>query len=145
MARPSTMYSSVFAGSRSEQSASLPGNPPPVSADLRTASRALRAASRARAALSAFSRMRLAMGGHEAPTSRTFRLGGLVQEGSVKRDGVKVSFIVTDTVKAVPVSYEGRHISLKSSTGRAWSAAVPARWPTSSERSPLGPTSGCLN
>ena len=44
---------------------------------------------------------------HEAPTSRTFRLGGLVQEGSVKRDGVKVSFIVTDTVKAVPVSYEG--------------------------------------
>ena len=44
---------------------------------------------------------------HEAPTSRTFRLGGLVQEGSVKRDGVKVSFIVTDTVKTVPVSYEG--------------------------------------
>ena len=44
---------------------------------------------------------------HEAPESRTFRLGGLVQEGSVKRDGVKVSFIVTDTVKAVPVSYEG--------------------------------------
>ena len=44
---------------------------------------------------------------HEAPESRTFRLGGLVQEGSVKRDGVKVSFIVTDTVKTVPVSYEG--------------------------------------
>ena len=44
---------------------------------------------------------------NEAPTSRTFRLGGLVQEGSVKRDGVKVSFIVTDTVKTVPVSYEG--------------------------------------
>ena len=34
---------------------------------------------------------------HEAPTSRTFRLGGLVQEGSVKRDGVKVNFVVTDT------------------------------------------------
>ncbi len=43
----------------------------------------------------------------EAPTSRTFRLGGLVQEGSVKRDGVKVSFVVTDTVKAIPVSYQG--------------------------------------
>jgi hypothetical protein len=42
--------SSVFAGSRSEQSASLPGRPPPVSAPLRTVSRALRAASRARAA-----------------------------------------------------------------------------------------------
>jgi cytochrome c-type biogenesis protein CcmE len=44
---------------------------------------------------------------HEAPASRTFRLGGLVQEGSVKRDGIKVYFIVTDTAKTVPVSYEG--------------------------------------
>ena len=52
---PSTMYSSVFAGSRSEQSASLPGRPPPVSAPLRTVSRALRAASRARAASKPFS------------------------------------------------------------------------------------------
>ena len=43
----------------------------------------------------------------EAPVSRTFRLGGLVQQGSVKRDGVKVSFVVTDNVKAVPVTYEG--------------------------------------
>jgi cytochrome c-type biogenesis protein CcmE len=44
---------------------------------------------------------------NEAPAGRTFRLGGLVQEGSVKRDGVRVSFVVTDTVQAVPVSYEG--------------------------------------
>jgi cytochrome c-type biogenesis protein CcmE len=44
---------------------------------------------------------------HEAPTSRTFRVGGLVQEGSVKRDGVQVSFVVTDTAKTVPVRYEG--------------------------------------
>jgi len=43
----------------------------------------------------------------EAPTGRTFRLGGMVQEGSVKRDGVKVSFVVTDTAKTVPVVYEG--------------------------------------
>ena len=43
----------------------------------------------------------------EAPTSRTFRIGGLVQEGSVQRDGVKVNFLVTDTVKAIPVSYTG--------------------------------------
>ena len=43
----------------------------------------------------------------EAPVNRTFRLGGLVQQGSVKRDGVRVSFVVTDTVQAVPVSYEG--------------------------------------
>ena len=43
----------------------------------------------------------------EAPSGRTFRLGGLVEEGSVKREGVKVSFVVTDTAKTVPVSYEG--------------------------------------
>jgi cytochrome c-type biogenesis protein CcmE len=44
---------------------------------------------------------------NEAPTGRTFRLGGMVEEGSVKRDGVKVSFVVTDTAKTVPVVYEG--------------------------------------
>ena len=37
-----------------------------------------------------------------------FRLGGLVAEGSVKRgDGKKVAFSVTDTLKTVPVSYDG--------------------------------------
>jgi cytochrome c-type biogenesis protein CcmE len=44
---------------------------------------------------------------HEAPAGRTFRLGGLVQEGSVKRDGVKVGFVVTDNAKTIPVSYQG--------------------------------------
>jgi cytochrome c-type biogenesis protein CcmE len=43
----------------------------------------------------------------EAPVNRTFRLGGLVKEGSVKREGVKVEFVVTDTAKTVPVHYEG--------------------------------------
>ena len=43
----------------------------------------------------------------EAPSNRTFRVGGLVQEGSVKRDGVKVNFVVTDTGNTVPVQYEG--------------------------------------
>jgi cytochrome c-type biogenesis protein CcmE len=43
----------------------------------------------------------------EAPLNRTFRLGGMVEAGSVKRDGVMVSFVVTDTVKAVPVRYQG--------------------------------------
>lgn len=43
----------------------------------------------------------------EAPTGRTFRLGGLVVAGTVKRDGVKVSFMVTDTVKTIPVQFEG--------------------------------------
>ena len=35
------------------------------------------------------------------------RLGGLVEVGSVKRDGVVVSFVVTDTAKTVPVRYQG--------------------------------------
>jgi cytochrome c-type biogenesis protein CcmE len=43
----------------------------------------------------------------EAPSGRTFRLGGLVVEGSVKRDGVKVAFEVTDTAKTVPVQFSG--------------------------------------
>ena len=43
----------------------------------------------------------------EAPTGRTFRLGGLVEAGSVKRDGVNVSFVVTDTARSVPVRYSG--------------------------------------
>ena len=43
----------------------------------------------------------------EAPEARTFRLGGLVVEGSVKRSGVSVNFAVTDTTKIVPVRFEG--------------------------------------
>jgi len=43
----------------------------------------------------------------EAPTGRTFRLGGLVEAGSVKRDGVVVNFVVTDTIQSVPVRYTG--------------------------------------
>ncbi|MEN9587937.1 MAG: cytochrome c maturation protein CcmE [Pseudomonadota bacterium] len=44
---------------------------------------------------------------HEAPTGRTFRLGGLVEVGSVKRAGLTVNFVVTDTVKTVAVQYAG--------------------------------------
>ena len=37
-----------------------------------------------------------------------FRLGGLVADGSIKRgDGTKVRFVVTDTIKTVPVVYDG--------------------------------------
>jgi cytochrome c-type biogenesis protein CcmE len=43
----------------------------------------------------------------EAPKSRAFRVGGLVKVGSVKRDNLTVSFIVTDTIKEVPVTYTG--------------------------------------
>ena len=43
----------------------------------------------------------------EAPLNRSFRLGGLVEQGSLKRDGVTVDFIVTDTARRVPVRYTG--------------------------------------
>jgi cytochrome c-type biogenesis protein CcmE len=43
----------------------------------------------------------------EAPQGRTFRVGGLVQAGSVARDGVTVRFVVTDTAQNVPVRYDG--------------------------------------
>jgi cytochrome c-type biogenesis protein CcmE len=44
---------------------------------------------------------------NEAPAGRTFRIGGMVLAGSVKREGVDVRFVVTDTVKSIPVSYRG--------------------------------------
>ena len=45
----------------------------------------------------------------EAPTGKTFRVGGLVEEGSVKRegDGTTVTFRVTDSAKTIVVSYKG--------------------------------------
>jgi cytochrome c-type biogenesis protein CcmE len=43
----------------------------------------------------------------EVPIDRTFRLGGMVRTGSLRRDGVMVHFIVTDTIKDVNVSYSG--------------------------------------
>ena len=43
----------------------------------------------------------------EAPTGRTFRIGGMVEKGSVKREGVEVRFVVTDTAKSIPVLYSG--------------------------------------
>jgi cytochrome c-type biogenesis protein CcmE len=43
----------------------------------------------------------------EAPTGRTFRLGGLVERGSVHRDGLDVHFTVTDTLRTIPVRYQG--------------------------------------
>ena len=44
---------------------------------------------------------------NEAPANRTFRIGGMVQTGSVKREGLVVNFVVTDTAKTVPVRYQG--------------------------------------
>jgi len=44
---------------------------------------------------------------HEAPEARTFRLGGMVRQGTLKRDGIRADFIVTDTAKEIPVRFEG--------------------------------------
>ena len=46
---------------------------------------------------------------NEAPQGRTFRVGGMVESGSVKRqtDGVTVNFVVTDTAKSITVTYKG--------------------------------------
>jgi cytochrome c-type biogenesis protein CcmE len=45
----------------------------------------------------------------EAPVNRTFRVGGLVQDGTLQRekDGLTVRFVVTDTAANVPVVYKG--------------------------------------
>jgi cytochrome c-type biogenesis protein CcmE len=45
---------------------------------------------------------------NEAPVGRTFRIGGMVEKGSVKRDGVEVRFVVTDTAQSMPVVYRGQ-------------------------------------
>ena len=44
----------------------------------------------------------------QIPAGKRIRLGGLVAEGSVKRgEGTKVEFAITDTLKTIPVSYNG--------------------------------------
>lgn len=44
----------------------------------------------------------------EVPAGKRFRLGGLVQAGSVQKDGTTVTFTVTDTEHTMPVSYTGQ-------------------------------------
>lgn len=41
-----------------------------------------------------------------APTD-AIRLGGMVQQGSIVRDGATIRFIVTDMAQTVPVTYTG--------------------------------------
>ena len=45
----------------------------------------------------------------KAPARGTFRVGGLVEKGSVKKsaDGLKVDFTVTDLNKRITIHYEG--------------------------------------
>jgi cytochrome c-type biogenesis protein CcmE len=46
---------------------------------------------------------------HEAPQGRAFRIGGLVEAGSLKREpnSLTVHFRVTDTAQTIPVAYTG--------------------------------------
>jgi cytochrome c-type biogenesis protein CcmE len=45
----------------------------------------------------------------EAPKTGNFRIGGMVEEGSLKRlpDGLRVQFNVTDTARTMPVEFKG--------------------------------------
>ncbi|TKS61394.1 MAG: cytochrome c biogenesis protein CcmE [Nitrospira sp.] len=45
----------------------------------------------------------------EVPQGRSFRIGGMVEDGSLTRegDGLTVHFIVTDLAKRVPVTFKG--------------------------------------
>jgi cytochrome c-type biogenesis protein CcmE len=45
----------------------------------------------------------------EAPQGRSFRIGGMVESGSVQRqpDGISVKFVVTDMAQSIPAIYRG--------------------------------------
>ncbi|HOL64158.1 MAG TPA: cytochrome c maturation protein CcmE [Accumulibacter sp.] len=45
----------------------------------------------------------------EAPKGKSFRIGGLVKEGSLQRqaDGVSMRFVITDTDREIAVTYKG--------------------------------------
>ena len=44
----------------------------------------------------------------EAPKGRAFRVGGMVKEGSLVKDGENIQFVVTDFAHEVPVKYTGQ-------------------------------------
>jgi cytochrome c-type biogenesis protein CcmE len=43
----------------------------------------------------------------KAPKDQAFRIGGMVKDQSVRRDGLTVHFVITDLVKEIPVAYTG--------------------------------------
>lgn len=43
----------------------------------------------------------------KSPAGQVFRIGGMVKDGSVKRDGLTVNFVITDMAKDIPVAYTG--------------------------------------
>ena len=47
------------------------------------------------------------MAAGKAPQGQTFRIGGMVKDGSLRRDELVVHFIITDMVKEIAVAYKG--------------------------------------
>jgi cytochrome c-type biogenesis protein CcmE len=43
----------------------------------------------------------------KSPRGQAFRIGGMVKDGSLRRDNLTVHFVVTDMAKEIPVSYTG--------------------------------------
>ena len=43
----------------------------------------------------------------EGPKARAFRVGGLVKQGSIRRDQMMVEFVITDTARDINVRYTG--------------------------------------
>jgi cytochrome c-type biogenesis protein CcmE len=43
----------------------------------------------------------------KAPRGQAFRIGGMVKDGSLRRENLTVHFVVTDTAREIPVSYTG--------------------------------------
>lgn len=43
----------------------------------------------------------------KSPAGQVFRIGGMVKDGSVKRDSLTVHFVITDMAKDIPVAYTG--------------------------------------
>ncbi len=43
----------------------------------------------------------------KAPKGQAFRIGGMVKDGSLKRDNLTVYFTMTDMAKDIPVAYTG--------------------------------------
>ena len=54
-----------------------------------------------------YSPTEVAEGEVKLPPNKAFRIGGLVEQGSVKKDGTRVQFVVTDLNAKITVRYEG--------------------------------------
>jgi cytochrome c-type biogenesis protein CcmE len=75
----------------------------------------------------------------KAPQGKAFRIGGMVKEGSVKRQDMTVHFVVTDTAKDIPVAYtgilpdlfkEGKGAVIQGGWAATASSPPPKCWPS---------------